>query len=554
MGRSGYIALSFVECYNITEYEDKRMKKILYMLMSILLLIGSFILINQLQQKNFTVFNNISADEITFIKEQKQEVEEIGFTALLCNEIRVPFDEATNTFFVPVDMNTEKWESMKFESGQPEIQILFKEDITEEKKKEVIASGKKQELFVYSSESWAEYYVTFTGLPIIDLATNEGFYAAENITGQVVFFDTDFLVHGTQQSEYKGHIRGNTSRMFPKKGYKINLIKTNPENVSELNKLSLFGMRKDDDWILHALYNDDTKIRDRLSMAIWDAMGAKEISEKSYYGPKMTYVEVFADNSYCGLYGLMEPVDAKQLNLSEEDYLYKRKNSGGFNYESFNESEDPYEVINGFEIKEGEMKSDAWKPIAELALLTYSSDEAYNYYISDLVDIDNAARLWLFLQVITGLDHTAKNVFYVAKYENDQYKFYFAPWDLDLTWGCVSVGEVNSVYTAFERDTVDDRIYWETGNRIMELDCNHAVEKMQTMYLEMRNNLLSDENVERIITELDNELRFSGAFTRDKSRWGDSVHAVDTSELIVYAKERLSFLDKALFDFSIFVD
>ena len=449
-------------------------------------LICSFVLINRLQVKNFTVFNHVNPKQIEEVKSNLVEAEELQFTALLCNETRVPFDEQTNTFFVPLDMGDEQWEKIEFVSGQPEYQILFEEDVTDKSKQELIAENTKVKLLVFDQQFWSEYYITFTGLPIIDLATNEGFYATEEITGTAVFFDTDFTIHGIQQSQYNGHIRGNTSRMFPKKGYKINLIKTNSDGSSELNKLSLFGMRNDDDWILHALYNDDTKIRDRLSMAVWDAMGARTVSENSYYGPKMTYVEVFADNSYCGLYGLMEPVDAKQLNLAEEDYLYKRKNSGGLNYENFDKSKDPYENVNGFEIKAGQMTENAWKPIAELALLTYSSDEAYNYYIAERADIDNVTRLWLFLQLITGHDHTAKNVFYVAKYEDDDYKFYFAPWDLDLTWGSVSVGEVNSVYTAFEKSVVDDRIYWETGNKVMDMNCDNAVEKMRVLYSDLR--------------------------------------------------------------------
>lgn len=530
------------------------MRKKALIFFSIVVLISSFLLINQLQENNFTIFNNVNPQKIESVKDNLDKVDELEFTALLCNEIRVPFDEQTNTFFVPLNMNYSKWEKIEFVSGQPEYQILFREDVTDKSKVELIAENQKVELIVYDQQCWAEYYVTFTGMPIIDLATNEGFYASEEITGTAVFYDTDFTAHGIEQSDYSGHIRGNTSRMFPKKGYKLNLITTNSEGDTDLNKLSLFGMRKDDDWILHALYNDDTKIRDRLSMAVWDVIGAKAVSENSYYGPKMTYVEVFADNSYCGLYGLMEPVDAKQLNLAAEDYLYKRKNSGGFNYENFNESENPYEIINGFEIKAGEMVSEAWKPIAELARLTYSSDQAYNYYIAERADIDNVTRLWLFLQIIVGHDHTAKNIFYVAKYNEGQYKFYFAPWDLDLTWGNVSVGEVNSVYTAYKKETVDDRIYWETGNKIMELNCDNAVEKVQSLYSELRSNVLSDEVIENLITELDYELRFSGAFARDRERWTESVHADDCSELIVYAKERMKFLDAALYDFSLFAD
>ena len=284
------------------------MNKKQFMLVSMIMLISSFVLINRLQNKNFTVFNTVSEEGVQQLQSALNEVEKFNFTALLCNEIRLPFDDPEKTFYVPLNMESEKWEKLEFVSGQPEYQILFSEDVTDYKKKTVIAAGKKFPITVYDGTSWATYYVVFSGVPIIDLATNEGFWN-EEITGTVVFYDTNFTQYGTEQSDYNGHIRGNTSRMFPKKGYKLNLTE-NLGGTTQLHKMSLFGMREDDDWILHALYNDDTKIRDRLSMEVWEQFGANAVSEKGHYGPKMTYVEVFADNRYCGLYGLMEPVDA----------------------------------------------------------------------------------------------------------------------------------------------------------------------------------------------------------------------------------------------------
>lgn len=550
-----FLAIFSFQCYNVTEYEDNKMKKISYMLMSILLFVGSFMLINRLQIKNFTVFNNISSEQIESVKEHRIRVKDLGFTALLCNEMRVPFDDSTNTFFVPLDMNTEQWETMKFESGQSEFQILFNEDITDEKKSDVIAKNKKVELFVYSEDKCAEYYVTFTGLPIVDLSTNEGFYAAENITGSAVFFDTDFLMHGTQQSAYNGHIRGNTSRMFPKKGYKINLRKTAADGTIELNKLSLFGMRKDDDWILHALYNDDTKIRDMFSMKVWDSFGAQSVSEKSYYGPRMTYVEVFADNTYCGLYGLMEPVDAKQLDLAEEDYAYKKSNPGGLRYQypDLYDVKDPNAEIEGFRIKEGPVDEDAdlWNPLANLSAVVTLEGEEFLQEDTKLINEESALKLWLFIQLITGHDHTGKNVFYVAKYDNDlpeDYQFFFAPWDMDLTWGNVSVGEINPVYTEFQPEIVEDRVLWVVGDKLLDENRNNAQEYVQNLYKQLRATVLTDENVEEMIYELNSQLRNSGAFVRDKYRWPDGVHASNCESLVDYTKERLEFLDKALYD------
>lgn len=527
------------------------MRKKLFLLGSIFLLISSFILINQLQNKNFTVFNDVSEEEAQNLKNSLNEVDKLNFTALLCNGTRVPFDDLEKTFYVPLDMESEKWEKLEFISGQAEYQLVFLQDVTDYNKQTVIAEGKRFPVIVYDGSFWTTYYIVFSGLPIIDLATSEGFWS-EEISGTAVFYDTDFTFYGAKQSDYNGHIRGNTSRMFPKKGYKINLTK-DQSGATELNKMSLFGMREDDDWILHALYNDDTKIRDRLSMEVWDRFGAEAVSEKGYYGPKMTYVEVFADNRYCGLYGLMEPVDAKQMDLQEPDYSYKRKNPGGllYQYLTFSEEKNPYREVEGFEIKEGMMNENAWQPMADLCAWLTLTDEEFLKQQWELVDTDSALRLWLFIQMITGHDHTAKNIYYVAKYDDElkyDYKFYFAPWDMDLTWGNVSVGEINSVYTAFEADTVDNRVYWETGDQLLRLDYEGAREQVQSLYKELRGTVLSDEEIQRMIFELDHQVRDSGALGRDKVRWTDSVHAEDCRELLEYAKNRLEFLDKALYN------
>lgn len=532
------------------------MRKRLLLLISTVLLIGSFILISQFQKKNFTVFNTVAEKQAEAVKNRLDEKERLDFTALLCNEARVPLDDASHTFYVPLDMEKEQWEKLEFVSGQPGYQLLFPEDVTEYDKQKAISEGHKFPLLVYDSDSWAMCYVVFTGLPIIDLATAEGFFL-EEISGTAVFYDTDFALKGTEQSDYNGHIRGNTSRMFPKKGYKLNLTAEGPDGEPVLNKLSLFGMRKDDDWMLHALYNDDTKIRDRLSMQVWDSFGAKAVSEKSYYGTRMTYVEVFADNSYCGLYGLMEPVDAKQLDLQQEDYSYKRRNPGGlvYQYATFFDEKNPYAEVEGFVIKEGVMDEHSWAPLADLcALLTFQDDEFLEQQ-TGMINVDSAVRLWLFLQMITGHDHTAKNVFYIAKQSEEAqfgYEFYFAPWDMDLTWGNVSVGEVNPVYTDFEWETLDNKVYWETGDRLIELNYQGARDQMESLYRELRSTVLTDEALEEMIRTLDHELRDSGAFARDHQRWPEGVHAEDCSLLLEYAKERFHFLDQALYHFEYF--
>ena len=74
------------------------MRKKLLVLGSVFLLISSFLLINRLQKSNFTLFNQVSSDRVESVKSTLMEKAELDFTALLCNEIRVPFDDAANTF------------------------------------------------------------------------------------------------------------------------------------------------------------------------------------------------------------------------------------------------------------------------------------------------------------------------------------------------------------------------------------------------------------------------------------------------------------------------
>ena len=125
---------------------------------------------------------------------------------------------------------------------------------------------------------------------------------------------------------------------------------------------------------------------------------------------------------------------------------------------------------------------------------------------------------------------------------------------MDLTWGNVSVGEVNPYYTAYERDTIDNRVYWEVGDRLIDNDYNDSVAYMETLYAELRKTVLTNEKIEEMILKLDHELRDSGAFARDKERWPEGIHADSCEELLSYSTGRLEFLDKALYNLKLFED
>lgn len=513
---------------------------------SLCMIVFVLVFSRNMKQSKFCMQNAVSSVMSEEIWSNKDRVERFEFGCLMCNGIQVPVDYIEKTFYVPLNMESDQWETLEFTSGDPELQILFPMDFTEYDKKELIAEGADIEFLVYNDTEFSTYHLIFTGLPVIDIATKEGIENQKEISGNAVFYDTDFSSQGVQTSDYYAHVRGNTSTLYPKKGYKLNLTTHNSVGMVEKNKLSLFDMRKDDDWILYALYSDDSKIRAKLSIDLWNELGAQEIFPNVICNTSLSYVELIVDESYYGMYALMEPVDAKQLDLKANDFLYKRKDQNKLSPEPFLEAGNSLENVLGFEIKAGENTEEQWIPMAKLSETMISSDDEFEKNIVNLIDEENAIRLWLFLQVISGVDQVHKNAFYVAKKEANVYRFYFVPWDMDLTWGNISA-DVEPLYTVFDTERMTASYKWEPGNRLIRLNVNDSARKMQNLYGQLRQSTLSDEAIEERILSLDRIIRDSGAYNRDRERWPEAAYTEDCSIIKNYAKGRLAYLDSALF-------
>lgn len=524
------------------------MQKKYIAVISMILILITFLFTKAVQNRKFAIFNLVSPAMAEEIWNGKTRVERFDFGSLMCNGIQVALDRNEKDFYVPLDMNNPEWETLRFTSGKPEYQILFQNDFTQYNKQELIAKGTHIEFLVYTDTEFSTYEIIFTGLPIMDISTHEGIEHQKEISGNAVFYDTNFLSKGIMASAYEGHVRGNTSTLYPKKGYKINLINRIDENTVGNNKLPLFGMRNDDDWILYALYSDESKIRAKLSVDLWDEMGAKTVHSNANYNSSIKYIELIVDEAYYGMYAIMEPIDAKQLNLQEADYLYKREDIAELVGEAFYAANNPEEHVQGFEIKEGVLSADAWQPMGFFSDFINSSDEVFEQDIKQVLDTDNAIRLWLYLQVIAGYDQQGKNVFYVARKEGDFYFFTFAPWDMDLTFGNHSANDEETNYTNYDENLITTKFFWETGERIIQQNADDAVNRMQKLYDEYRETILSENALEKRILTLDHSIRNSGAYARDQERWPEGSYTEDTEVVMNFAKKRMEYLDIALDD------
>ncbi len=530
-------------------------KKIM-LLASVLLLIGtcSFFAYDREQEPETLASGSLSGEVRQAQKLYKNLGQTLDFSKVqLCFKGELlACDEESLTFYLPVDMDSDGWENGSFTSMDDEISILPLEDYTTYEKSEIVASGQPVPFLAFSEseDSYITVQVVFTGLSVVRIETDADLDVDTVFAGSIVFYESCGQTDWTYSSVFEAHERGQTSRAYPKKGYRVNLVAVTPGGISNKNKMSVLGMRSSDSWIFYAIYSDGTKVRDKFNIELWNSFGAEDTSYDAHFGTHMEYVELVVNGEYRGLYGVMEPVDSTQLQISDQEYLYKRTFSRALSTELLDSyTTEEYLTVLGTELKGSDDAGtdydwQCFRSYVELEEET--DDEAFVSSAEELLDMDNMADVWLFIQMIYGEDNIYKNMFYAFKKEADGYRMYQVPWDLDLTWGNVYTDDAEQLYVTSAPELATEKLSWPFADRLIELDAGGIQEKISEKWKELRESVLSDENMEELLEACIHEVQDSGAFARDAARWPDSAHDGDYDALREFMEERLAFLDEEL--------
>ena len=499
-------------------------------------------------------FQEGTEEEISRLLATHSQAAEPFFTELAFSGEQLPYDRNTSTFYLPLNMETDIWESGQLTSLASGVSLIFEEDFTGADKQEAIKNGTKFRFYAVRDGEYQECWLTVTGLSVVSIET-EADADAEIFGGSAYFWDSSTKVDWTSSSILEANIRGNTSRTYEKKGYKLSLKKQNKNGEIVEDKKSLFGLRNDDEWLLNAMYSDSSKIRDKLSADIWAEIGAyQEEFPEAYFGTRMTYLEVFLNHEYWGLYVLMEPVDSKQLDRTkegeggQEEYSYKSVTPQDVSTEELLNQEAYGETLSGFELKGSHTVIDrtSWEPLLSyLELRDLSDDEAFAAAASELTDREGALDIWIYLQAVLGIDNRGKNMYYVAKNRGNRQVVYFAPWDMDITWGdALSEGTGDNVWdVGLFTALYSERINWSFGDRLIELDVDGSCDYVSERWKELRQGVLSDESLTEEIDGLIHQVRDSGALERDAERWPDSNSGQDYELFVRMALYRMKILD-----------
>lgn len=537
------------------------MTKKLILLFSVVLFIGSLFFFAYPEKKEEQPAETLTAGALAGQVKEASRLHKRLAKTLEADQVKLCFegeelacDREQMIFYLPVDMDLEEWEAGTFSNVDDSIEILPMKDYTLLDKQETVAQGLQIPFLAWNREGGTcrKVYVVFTGLPVVKMETTADLDIDTVFAGAVSFYEACGQEDWVLTSVFEAHERGQTTRAYPKKGYRVNLVDVTSTGISRKNKQSVLGMRKSDSWIFYAIYSDGTKVRDKFNTELWAGIGAEDTPYDAYFGTKMKYVELVVNGEYRGLYGIFEPVDKTQLAITDEEYLYKRTYGRALSQELFDSAgPDDYLTVLGMEIKgkKGNGTSLDWKQLRQFIAITEEEDEEFAQDAQQLLDLDNVADIWIYLQFLYGEDNIYKNMFFAFKKDTDGYqgyKLYLVPWDTDLTWGNVYVDSKEELYVKWVPENADRYLEWPLLDRLIELDVGGIRERIKDRWTELRSGILSEESMNEIFTECTNQVQDSGAFTRDATRWPDSRHDADYDGMKQFMKERTEFLDKMI--------
>ncbi|MHB1152652.1 MAG: CotH kinase family protein [Eubacteriales bacterium] len=464
---------------------------------------------------------------------------------LCLNDIPVPYDSIDNSYYLTIaaDDHLNKY---KLTHDSREVCIKFVEGLDLNfSLAEAAASGKSYKLFAYDSSSYLLCKIVFTYMPVMTIDNNG---IVDDYNYPIASAETDakmtLTYAGTrQESEIIINIRGGSSRAFPKVSYKMNLV-----SGSDQNNLNLIGMREDDDWVLLAIYTDESKIRDRLSYDLWSAFGAKNNNYGIHNGAQIKYIELILNGRYWGLYGLVVPVDKKQQNINDKkgEILCKTE-SWDIPKSSELRRADSAQTVDSIVMNHPkEPNKVSWGIVADFVELIYESDDnVFMDKIADTADIGNVLDYWILVNVISGEDNAWKNMYITFKKDISGYTALVCPWDCDLSWGVTWDGDGALFWQYKEKELTRLIGAGELPNRLILLDVNGARRKLQIRWKALRKGILSDDSLIRQVDMLTDEIKKSGTWDREIKRWPSGGHVLDDNLYIKnFIKGRMKFLDE----------
>ena len=536
----------------MTSYKDRK-RQLGLVLLLISLILGVIVLIVSKHGVRFESCINEESQIADILKGRTENAELSG--SVFFDEEELLFEQSTNTYYYSlIEGSSSAYNpSVQMRGYDAPVQVAFSEEISAQS----IEQNTAIDMIIYTDEYYRNCKLVCTTLPIISIQSES---EIGDLAVPIEFSLYDNRKGATQRlirSDGTAHVRGATSRSFPKKNYRISLTQKSVGNSTRQNNISLLGMRQDDDWLLYSAYNDQEKIRNVFSQNLWTSSCADNNEYHINTGLEYKYTEVIMNGEYWGLYALGYPIDQKELNLHADDELYKV--IGWISTEMIRFTENGN--LEGFRTKYPDKESDdvlnkydQWSDLLDYYYLDYYNNLTDTGKLQEAIDINNVIDYFLFINLIQGADNTYRarmvNAYLAVIDPEGTKKGLWCPWDMDLTWGNIKTEHENTFISQYDIPGIKN-YYWENGywGRLLQDDAFrvHITKTIVDRYHQLRNEMWSDQSINLLIDKYEQMVFDSGAYLRDLNRWPEGTYIDPSYKLSLFRQrvlERLSAMDQ----------
>ncbi|MDO5134186.1 MAG: CotH kinase family protein, partial [Eubacteriales bacterium] len=182
------------------------------------------------------------------------------------------YDTKTDAFYIPVDIEGKEIPENSrlflsdIQTNDVDKKLYFIDDVKFSDPLKAIEEGYLFQALLVEKSTYATFKMVFIGIPTIQLIYDVARNSDENSkekSGTIIVTDPS---DNTALEEYCiFHVRGHVTRNYSKKNYRVSLKDAQGDKINK----SLLGMRSDDDWVLNALYTDQTRVREYVAYQIW---------------------------------------------------------------------------------------------------------------------------------------------------------------------------------------------------------------------------------------------------------------------------------------------
>lgn len=437
------------------------------------------------------------------------------------------FDDGSDTFYYSLEKGSRSAYNpyVKVKAAREGVSVAVLDAVITARD---IREAKVFRVVAYNDVYYDEYRLVCTTLPLMNIACDAEIGDEDTAVHMTLFDNSRGAAQKYTESDGKMHIRGGSTRAYPKKGYKLSLTTKSLGDNKRANKVSLLGMRQDDDWILYAAYNDPEKIRNVFSSGVWKNTCSKDNALDVDNGMEYQYVELFMNNAYWGLYALGYPIDDLQLGIdtTKNERLYKKRTWDG----EEQILSQPDTAVDGY--KTAESADDEWALLKDYYATLHSEwENAQSMYAG--IDIDNALDMYLFINLIQGIDHvgvinslSAKNMFLSFHNKGGKQTALYTPWDMDVTWGLQWTGDAKTNMCKAYGIPSSQNTIWGLGNlpALLLNGDDEAWRLVFEKYWKLRADLWSEDYFNEMLDGFEQDIYFSGAFLREMERWPDGSY------------------------------